>query len=76
VDIAQFSVTTVSKKVAINQTARTPETTQVVLGSGALAANTAQDGVLGVSFRAIYTIVGAYAGTTLTVDVNGDQITR
>lgn len=76
-DVANFHATTSSLRKGINLNAQTPETTQIVLTDGSMTANTAQDGLLGPMIRVKYQSSGTYAGTTtLTVDVQSDQIPR
>jgi hypothetical protein len=73
-DIANFHFTTAGARKAINLNAQTPQTTEVALTDGTMSANTAQDGILGPQFRAKYTVVGTYVGSTLAVDVQSDQL--
>lgn len=74
-DIANFHFTTSSARKIVNLTARTPVTSQVTPGDGAMSSNTAQDGVLGPLFRTKVTTTGTYSGgTSLRVDVHSDQI--
>jgi hypothetical protein len=73
-DVANFHVTTSSVRKAVNLNAQTPEATQVVLTDGSMTANTAQDGILGPLIRVKYQSSGTYAASTLTVDVQSDQI--
>jgi hypothetical protein len=69
-DVANFSLTTSSARKIVNLSSLTPETTQVTPSDGALAANTAQDGIVGSQWRVKYTTTGTYAGnTTLRVDI-------
>jgi hypothetical protein len=72
-DIAQFHLTTASARKAVNLNAQTPQTTQISLTDGAMAANTAQDGILGAQFRAKYQSSGTYANTSLSIDLQCDQ---
>ena len=73
-DIANFHVTTASVRKAINLNGQTPVTTQVPLTDGAIAANTAQDGLLGPRIRAKVLSAGTYVGTTVTLDLQSDQL--
>nr|WP_294549961.1 hypothetical protein [uncultured Rhodopila sp.] len=73
-DIANFHFTTSSARFVFNLNAQTPVTTEYTPTNGAIAANTCKDGVLGPQFRVLYQSSGTYAGTTLAVDVQGDQI--
>jgi hypothetical protein len=55
----------------------TPVTTQYTPTDGALAANTAKDGVLGTQYRVKYSSTGTYAGnTTLNVDIETTGLTN
>ena len=72
VDVANFRFTTASgRKVSVVvSNPATPLTAGTVPGSGALAANTVLNGILGDQFRALVTTVGTYAGgTTLALDM-------
>lgn len=74
IDIANFSFTTATAKKVINLSSLTPVTSQATPADGALAANTAVDGILGGKLRIKYVSTGTYAGgTTLSIDV---QTTR
>ena len=68
-DIAECGFTTSSVRKLYNLSGLTPVTTVYPATDGTLAANTAKDGILGTWYRAKWTTVGTYAGTTLTVDV-------
>ena len=74
-DIANFHFTTSSATAVINLSAATPQTSQKTPSDGALASNTAVDGVLGPRFRVKYKSSGTYAGgTTLRIDAQGVDI--
>ncbi len=74
-DIANFRFTTATARKIVNLNGQTPATAQVTPTDGAMAANTAQDGVLGPLFRIKYQSSGTYAGgTTLRIDVTTDQV--
>lgn len=74
-DIANLAFTTSSARNIVNLSSRTPVTTAVSAKDGALTTATCQDGVLGPMFRTKLTTTGTYAGgTTIAVDINGDQI--
>lgn len=71
-DIANFHfLTTTAKKMsAIVIDPATAFTAGTVPGSGALAANTVLNGIIGDRIRALVTTVGTYGGgTTLAIDV-------
>ncbi len=69
-DVANFHFTTSSARFLFNLSALTPVTVQYTPTDGALAANTAKDGLLGAIWRVKSTSVGTYAGgTTLRVDM-------
>jgi hypothetical protein len=69
-DIYCFSVTQTSVVNVVNLSALTAVTTSYVPTDGALAANTAKDGILGPMFRCKTTSTGTYAdGTTLRIDL-------
>jgi hypothetical protein len=72
-DIANFHFLLASARKVVNLNAQTPQTTQVTPTDGSMAANTAQDGVLGPIFRVKYQSTGIYVGTTLRVDLTTDQ---
>jgi hypothetical protein len=72
-DIAEFHFTTASALVAFNLSSLTPQTAQVTLKNGALAANTAQDGLLGPQFQVLLASTGAYVGTALRIDVAAQE---
>ncbi len=73
-DVANFHATTASLRKAINLNAQTPQTTQIALTDGTMAANTAQDGLLSAWIRVKYQSSGTYAGTAVSVDIQSDQI--
>lgn len=64
VDVANFHFTTASASKIFNLSALTPQTTALVPADGSLAANTAQDGLLGDRLRAKVVSVGVYATST------------
>lgn len=67
-DIANVSGTTSSLKAIYNLSAMTVVATSATITDGALAANTAVDGLLGTLYRGKITTTGTYAGaTTLAV---------
>lgn len=71
-DVANFHflTTTASKISAVVAEPSTPFTAGTVPGTGALAANTVLNGIIGDRIRALVTTVGTYTGaTTLRVDV-------
>lgn len=68
-DIANFHFLVASGRKMFNLSASTPITTQGTPGDGALAANTAVDGMLGSRFRVKYTSTGTYAATTFLLSV-------
>lgn len=69
-DIANISGTTASLKAIYNLSALTVVATTATITDGALAANTAVDGILGTLYRGKITTTGTYAsGTTLAVYV-------
>lgn len=71
-DVCNFHMTTASKRFIYNLSALTVVTTEYDATStdGALASNTAKDGVFGSLYRAKVTTTGTYAGgTTLRVDM-------
>jgi hypothetical protein len=69
IDVANFSFTTASARFAYNLSALTPVTAEYTPTDGALAANTAKDGLLGNLWRAKLTTTGTYVATSLRVDV-------
>lgn len=73
-DIACFAFTTAAARKALNFSSQTPVTSQVTLTNGSMTANTAQDGLLGAKFQVIYGSVGTYAGASLTIDVQCDEL--
>jgi hypothetical protein len=72
-DIAEFHFTTASTLVAFNLSSLTPQTTQLTLKNGTLAANTAQDGLLGPQFQVLLASTGTYAGSSLRIDVAAQE---
>lgn len=64
-DIACIVFGTASETVALNLSGLTPKTTQVTPTDGALADDTAVDGILGDRLRAKVTSVGTYSGSTV-----------
>ena len=74
-DIAQFHFTTASARKIFNLSALTPVTTQATPTDGALASNTAIDGIIGSQVRVKYQSAGTYAGgTALEIDVASARI--
>jgi hypothetical protein len=74
IDIAQFHLTTASARFVYNLNSQTPVATEYTPTDGALAANTAKDGILGPQLRVKYGSTGAYAGaTSLSIDIACDQ---
>jgi hypothetical protein len=74
-DIANFHFTTASARKIYNLSAATAVASIATPGDGALASNTAVDGILGTRFRVKYVTVGTYAGgTTLQLDAASDQL--
>lgn len=69
VDIANMTFLLASKSRIYNFSADTPVTTAYVPTDGALAADTAKDGIVGEIYRCKYTTVGTYAATSLTVQI-------
>jgi hypothetical protein len=65
IDIAAITFTTASKNVVLNFSALTPRTSQLTPSDGALAADTALDGVLGDQFRTKTIWSGTYAGQSM-----------
>jgi hypothetical protein len=65
IDIACVVFGTASEVAVLNLSALTPKTTQVVPTDGALADDTALDGILGDRFRFKVVSVGTYAGSTV-----------
>lgn len=65
VDIACVVFGTASEVAALNFSALTPKLTQVTPTDGALADDTAVDGILGDRFRLKVVSTGTYAGSTV-----------
>ncbi len=65
IDIACVALAQTSKTVLLNLSGLTPKTTQVTPTDGALADDTAVDGILGDRMRLKVVSVGTYAGNTL-----------
>ena len=63
VDIACVVFETTAEVAALNFSALTPKLTQVIPTDGALADDTAIDGILGDRFRLKYVVTGAYSGS-------------
>ncbi len=75
IDVAQFHFTTASAIKIYNLSSLTPEATGVTPTDGSMAANTAQDGIIGPLWRVKYKSSGTYAGgTTLQIDVAGPRL--
>jgi hypothetical protein len=68
IDIAQFHFGIANKIAVFNLSKETSRTTELTPTYGALAADTAVDGVIGSMLRVKYTVVGTYAGTALQID--------
>lgn len=64
IDIACVLMTTAAEHQVINLSGLTPKTTQVTPTDGALADDTAIDGILGDRFRVKVVSTGTYAGST------------
>jgi len=73
-DIVCFGFTTVSARKAVNLSSLTPITIPVGLTDGAMALNTAQDGLLSPLLRLKYTSTGTYVGTSLRVDLASEDL--
>src|SRR6266540_6604613 len=69
-DIACRAFTTSSSTKTINLTGLTPVTTAITPTDGAMADDTAQDGVLGTLMRAKITSTGTYSNTLLSVKIS------
>lgn len=69
-DIMNFHFTTASARLLQNVSRLTAVLASATAKDGALAANTATDGLIGNQFRVKYVVVGAYAGSTIRVDMN------
>jgi hypothetical protein len=65
IDIACVVFLAVSENAALNFSALTPKTTQVTPTDGAIADDTAIDGILGDRFRLKVVSTGTYAGSTV-----------
>ncbi len=65
IDIACVVFATTSEVNVLNFSGLTPKTTQVVPTDGALADDTAVDGILGDRFRLKVVSTGTYAGSTV-----------
>jgi len=65
IDIACVVFGTASEVTALNFSALTPKLTQVTPTDGALADDTALDGILGDRFRLKLVTTGTYAGSTV-----------
>lgn len=70
-DIANFHflIASLSKLSAVVWDPATPFAAGTAPGSGALAANTVLNGIIGDRVRCLITTVGTYAGTTFSVDI-------
>lgn len=64
VDIANFAHTTASLRRLYNLSGLTPVTTVYTATDGALADDTAKDGLIGDQLRVKFTSTGTYGGTT------------
>lgn len=65
IDIACVTYATASKNAVLNFSALTPKLAQVTPSDGAMADDTAIDGVLGDQFRLKIVSTGTYAGSTV-----------
>ncbi len=65
IDIACVAFLVASEVAVLNFSALTPKTTQVTPADGALADDTAIDGILGDRFRLKVVSTGTYAGSTV-----------
>lgn len=74
IDVANFSFTTSSARVAMVVSALTTVATPQALTDGTLTANTAVGAPLGTHWRVKYTTTGTYAGsTTLRIDATPNR---
>lgn len=74
-DIANMHWTTAGLTKAYNLSGMTPVTTSPTFASGALAANSCVDGMIGDYLSVLYTTVGTYgANTNLQLWANGCRI--
>jgi len=73
IDIASLAFTTAATRVVVNLSSRTPVTTPLVATDGSLATGQ-KDGILGDQFRTKLTTTGTYSGTTIAVDISGNQV--
>lgn len=74
IDIAQFHLTTASARFVYTLNSQTPVTTEYTPTDGALAANTAKDGILGPIYQVKLASTGTYAGSTmLRIDVSAQE---
>lgn len=69
-DVACLAFATASALKALNLSALTPVTTLATPTDGALADNTAQDGILGPRFRLKIVSTGTYTNTQVTARLN------
>ena len=77
IDIAQFHLTTAAARYVYNLNSQTPVTAEYAPTDGALAANTAKDGIVGPLFQVKYQSTGTYGGATaLSIDIAADQAGR
>ena len=67
VDVCNFAHTAASLRRAYNLSALTPVTTVYTATDGALADNTAKDGIIGGLIRVKYVTTGTYAATTIKI---------
>lgn len=74
IDIANFHFTTASARFSYNLSSLTPVTTEYTPTDGTLSANTAKDGIIGQGMRVKYTTVGTYAGSSLTVTADSQNL--
>lgn len=64
-DIACVAFATVAKTAVLNFSGLTPKLTQLVPTDGAMADDTALDGILGTRMRLKAVVTGTYAGSTI-----------
>jgi hypothetical protein len=69
-DIASFAFSTASAVKVINLSGLSPVTTAITPSDGAMADNTAQDGILGSAMRVKVSSAGTYANTIIAVKVS------
>jgi hypothetical protein len=67
IDVACVAFGVASENAVLNFSALTPKTTQVTPADGALADDTAVDGIVGSSYRVKIVVAGTYGGSTQLV---------